>query len=376
MACTAELRSRYHPGDPGWTVEQGSALDTDYLDKLGEFDIVYSWGVLHHTGAMWDALANVAPLVAPGGQLFIAIYNDQGQASNRWARVKQRYNRSGPGQRRAILAGVRAYQAAKPLPTLVASQAYHVAHHGRLRRLPKADVAPARGMDRDRDLVDWVGGWPFEVATPEAIFDFYRDRGFTLVHLLTCGGGLGCNEFVFRRDLTPPAPPAGGQTSRTPASPRSMRPISTAFEAVGAQDVEGAVGLVGGHDHDHADAEVEDLGHLAVVDAAEPLDLAEDPRLLPGAALDHGVDVAWGAPGQVAGEATAGDVGDGVHLDRALQRHDRRGVDDRRLQQLVGDGAVGALEGRAVEGPAGDVEAARGGPASSRWSAGRATAGR
>jgi 2-polyprenyl-6-hydroxyphenyl methylase/3-demethylubiquinone-9 3-methyltransferase len=200
VACTAELRSRYHTGDPGWTVEQGSALDTDYLDKLGEFDIVYSWGVLHHTGAMWDALANVAPLVAPGGQLFIAIYNDQGQASNRWARVKQRYNRSGPGQRRAILAGVRAYQAAKPLPTLVASQAYHVAQHGRLRRLPKADVAPARGMDRDRDLVDWVGGWPFEVATPEAIFDFYRDRGFTLVHLLTCGGGLGCNEFVFRRD--------------------------------------------------------------------------------------------------------------------------------------------------------------------------------
>ena len=117
VACTAELRRRYHPGDPGWTVEQGSALDTGYLDKLGDFDIVYSWGVLHHTGAMWDALANVAPLVAPGGRLFIAIYNDQGQASNRWARVKQRYNRSGPGQRPANHAGVRAYPAAKPQPT-------------------------------------------------------------------------------------------------------------------------------------------------------------------------------------------------------------------------------------------------------------------
>jgi len=200
VACTTELRRRYHPGDPDWTVQQGSVLDPGYLAGLGLFDIVYSWGVLHHTGAMWDALANVAPLVAPHGRLFIAIYNDQGTASNRWARVKRRYNQGGPGQRRAILAGVRAYEAAKPLPTLVASQAYYLAQHGRLRHLPKADVAPARGMDRDRDLIDWVGGWPFEVATPEAIFDFYRERGFTLVHLATCGGGLGCNEFVFRRD--------------------------------------------------------------------------------------------------------------------------------------------------------------------------------
>ena len=200
VACTAELRNRYHPGDPSWTVEQGSALDTEYLGKLGEFDIVYSWGVLHHTGAMWDALANVAPLVGPNGLLFIDIYNDQGQASNRWARVKERYNRSGPRQRRAVLAGVQVYQAVKPLPTLVASQAYHFAQHGRFRHLPKSDVVPSRGMDRERDLLDWVGGWPFEVATPEAIFDFYRDRGFTMLHLVTCGGGLGCNEFVFRRD--------------------------------------------------------------------------------------------------------------------------------------------------------------------------------
>jgi 2-polyprenyl-6-hydroxyphenyl methylase/3-demethylubiquinone-9 3-methyltransferase len=54
-------------------------------------------------------------------------------------------------------------------------------------------------MDPWRDVVDWVGGLPFEVATPEAIFDFYRQRGFMLERLKTCGGGHGCNEFVFRK---------------------------------------------------------------------------------------------------------------------------------------------------------------------------------
>ncbi len=56
-----------------------------------------------------------------------------------------------------------------------------------------------RGMSYWHDLIDWIGGYPFEVATPEAIFDFYTTRGFQLTKLKTCGGGLGCNEFVFRR---------------------------------------------------------------------------------------------------------------------------------------------------------------------------------
>jgi 2-polyprenyl-6-hydroxyphenyl methylase/3-demethylubiquinone-9 3-methyltransferase len=51
-----------------------------------------------------------------------------------------------------------------------------------------------------RDLTDWVGGYPFEVAKPEAIFEFYRARGFQLEKLKTAGGSVGCNEFVLRRD--------------------------------------------------------------------------------------------------------------------------------------------------------------------------------
>ena len=68
---------------------------------------------------------------------------------------------------------------------------------GRLK--PGATKVKERGMSPWRDLIDWVGGYPFEVAKPEAILDFYLRRGFTLTRLTTCGGSLGCNEYVFAR---------------------------------------------------------------------------------------------------------------------------------------------------------------------------------
>lgn len=67
VACTQELRRRFFSDDVHWVIEQGSVLDSDYLTQLGQFDVVYSWGVLHHTGAMWQALENVVPLVRGGG---------------------------------------------------------------------------------------------------------------------------------------------------------------------------------------------------------------------------------------------------------------------------------------------------------------------
>jgi 2-polyprenyl-3-methyl-5-hydroxy-6-metoxy-1,4-benzoquinol methylase len=196
VACTDELRRRYFEGDGEWTVEQGSALDPHYLDRLGSFDIVYSWGVLHHTGRMWSAMDHVARAVRPGGKLFIAIYNDQGGASLRWLRIKKAYNRLPRPLRPIFAISVMlprellffAVQLARGRP-----QAYFasIKDYSRISR---------RGMSYRHDMVDWIGGLPFEVAKPEQVFDFCRSRGFYLDRLVTCGGGVACNEFVFSRE--------------------------------------------------------------------------------------------------------------------------------------------------------------------------------
>lgn len=189
VACTAELRRRHAADASRWTVEQGSVLDRAYLATLGTFDLVYSWGVLHHTGALWDALDAVQGRVAPGGRLLVAIYNDQGGTSRRWRTVKRIYCGSTAG-RLAMTAVFFPYFA---LGGLV------VDLRDRRNPLQRYRGQLERGMSVIHDWRDWLGGYPFEVAKPEQVFDFCRERGFVLERLKTCGGGLGCNEFVFRR---------------------------------------------------------------------------------------------------------------------------------------------------------------------------------
>jgi SAM-dependent methyltransferase len=205
VACTAGLRARRDVADAAWSVEEGSVLDAAYLDRLGRFDIVYSWGVLHHTGAMWQAIDNAARRVAPGGQLFIAIYNDQGRPSRRWLRVKQAYNALPPTLRWCVL-----WPAALRLwgPTTLRDLA--AGRPGATWRTFKRN----RGMDPWRDVVDWVGGLPFEVAKPEAVFDFLSERGFTLQRLVTCAGGHGCNEYVFANERADANGATGSQELR------------------------------------------------------------------------------------------------------------------------------------------------------------------
>lgn len=195
VACTQELKRRYFPDDMQWTVEQGSVLDREYLQSLRQWDMVYSWGVLHHTGAMWQALENVAPLVADKGRLFVAIYNDQGRASQVWHWVKRTYC-AAPVPVRGILLGLSLVRLWGPttLRDLLGGRPLHT-----WRNYARGASGAARGMSPWRDVVDWVGGYPFEVAKPEQVLRFYRDRGFTLTHLVTCAGGHGCNEYVFEK---------------------------------------------------------------------------------------------------------------------------------------------------------------------------------
>jgi hypothetical protein len=88
----AAAQASIFPTGQASTVGHGSLLDRGYLESLGTWDIVYSWAVLHHTGALWEAAGNVARLVVPGRRLFMSIYNDQGLRSRLWWRLKRRYN--------------------------------------------------------------------------------------------------------------------------------------------------------------------------------------------------------------------------------------------------------------------------------------------
>ena len=53
-------------------------------------------------------------------------------------------------------------------------------------------------MSRWHDCVDWIGGYPFEVAKPGDVVDFCGRHGFEPVKTVA-RDGLGCNEFVFQR---------------------------------------------------------------------------------------------------------------------------------------------------------------------------------
>ena len=187
MGCALELRSRYFEGDSDWTVERGSVLDKDYLRSLGDFDIVYSWGVLHHTGDMWNALDNVAGSVKAGGLLFISIYNEQGTTSRFWLWVKRLYNRSTLGKAAMCAIFIPYY--------FLISLGSSIKHKRNAFKAYKEQ----RGMSITHDWYDWLGGYPFEVAKVEELFHFYKDRGFRLENLLTTNSA-GTNQLVFLKE--------------------------------------------------------------------------------------------------------------------------------------------------------------------------------
>lgn len=194
VACTLSLKERFFMNDSAWVVEQGSALDKPYLDRLGKFDILYSWGVLHHTGNMTQAFENVSDMVKPGGYLFISIYNDQGGASRRWTWIKRTYNESG-----AFVRWILSIYTLFRQWTITFVKDF--LKTGNFLKSWRNYAHSNRGMSAYYDLIDWVGGYPFEVAKPEVVFEFFKGKKFSLLFLKTCAGGLGCNEFIFQRKM-------------------------------------------------------------------------------------------------------------------------------------------------------------------------------
>lgn len=159
-----------------------SALELEQLKNFGSFDVVYAWGSLHHTGSMWNAIRNVSRCVVPRGILVLAIYNKH-VTSPLWRSIKWLYNQVPTFvQRCMILVFAGIIYCAKLLVT---------------RSNP---LTKARGMDFWFDVIDWVGGYPYEYATPHEVKTFVAGAGFQLWHSVSAEVPTGCNEFVFIRD--------------------------------------------------------------------------------------------------------------------------------------------------------------------------------
>jgi SAM-dependent methyltransferase len=180
---TARLRSL--AGSPeDWRVLSGSVLDLKFLEPIGVFDVVLSWGVLHHTGDLWQALRNAATRVGPDGILWIALYR-KGRQSERSLRLKRQYNRTPNALKPAFRAGY----AAPKLAKMAASRDF-----SRIRRYHEE-----RGMSWWRDVEDWLGGLPYEVASPAEVHDTLRPLGFVLERMQIGEGDGGNDIYLYRR---------------------------------------------------------------------------------------------------------------------------------------------------------------------------------
>lgn len=189
VECARELKRRYYKDDDSWTIREGSVLDEDYLHSLGDFDTVYSWGVLHHTGDMMRALNNAVIPTNDRGKLFIAIYNDQGIESRCWKKIKKTYCSGRTGKLLISCIFV-------PYFTLQSILIGLIKYKNPAGQF--SNYKDKRGMSIYHDWIDWLGGYPFEVAKPELIIDLYKKHGFRLESLLSTNRH-GCNQYVFSK---------------------------------------------------------------------------------------------------------------------------------------------------------------------------------
>ncbi len=190
VAAARQVLSRY-ASDGSWSLETRSVLDLD-ADSIGMFDIVHSWGVLHHTGAMWDALARSARLVRPGGLLVLALYHKTAFCGF-WRQEKRLYAHA-PGVLQAFARGI--YKAA-----FLA----RIASSGQDPRRYIAEYHRKRGMEWHYDVHDWLGGWPYESTLPPEVELHVAAAGLRMERIFeNCAGtvglfGTGCDEYVARR---------------------------------------------------------------------------------------------------------------------------------------------------------------------------------
>lgn len=171
-------------GNPAnWILMQGSILDDSFINQLGKFDIVYSWGVLHHTGNMWKAIENAAELVKEGGKFLVALYV-KGPRYEYHLAIKKEYNagswlRKKRWEFRYIIAWMKKLKKEGKNPFKLNQKLY-------------------RGMSIYHDIKDWLGGLPYEVASKEEVVGFLSGKGFNLIKIEEADEG-GCSTYLFQK---------------------------------------------------------------------------------------------------------------------------------------------------------------------------------
>lgn len=190
LTCAKHLKKI--KGNPKtWKIIKGSVLDQKFTQQLGRFDIVYSWGVLHHSGNMYKAFDNIVGLVKPKGRLYIAIYNENTKivyegTSKFWLKIKRIYNNS---------------EALTKLVILYSYVIYFVLGlilSGKNPYQYIKNYQSARGMNWLNDIKDWIGGYPYEYASIQTITNYFNKLGFKCIKT-TPARSIGCNEYLFIR---------------------------------------------------------------------------------------------------------------------------------------------------------------------------------
>jgi 2-polyprenyl-6-hydroxyphenyl methylase/3-demethylubiquinone-9 3-methyltransferase len=190
VSATHEMRERYTTlagadAASTWRVEYGSVLDSEYITSLGTFDIVYSWGVLHHTGQMWRACENAVSLLAPQGTFLLSLYTKT--TPERYERdlaLKRRFNEASEIGKQWMIC--------RRILRLMWKRARRGENPFTWRH------TTVRGMNTYHDIVDWLGGLPYEVANRDEVEEFGRKHGLTLVRSFARGGG-GCSVYLLQR---------------------------------------------------------------------------------------------------------------------------------------------------------------------------------
>jgi 2-polyprenyl-3-methyl-5-hydroxy-6-metoxy-1,4-benzoquinol methylase len=181
------LLSQFAP-EKQWCVCQRSVFELNRKD-IGNFDVVYSWGVLHHTGDMREAIAKAASLVKKDGLLVIALYH-RTPFCRFWRLEKKLYAHSNIFVQFIIRS---LYKIAI------------IARHGANSLKFVSTYHRSRGMNWHHDVHDWLGGYPYESTLPDEVSPILERFGLTVEKVFeNCAGGkgllgTGCDEFVARR---------------------------------------------------------------------------------------------------------------------------------------------------------------------------------